>query len=166
MSPIARTNIIHSQLIQLVALQATSNSPAQPALRNSFILLLEQGLCALVRELAAPADSARNDGGLSALLIDLDDDINRSALVRSIRNGQQDSDHWLHYWSTARQHCFQPPAVASQVVAPNQSESSQIESNLIPMVDREHARRPNDCVSWLQGFADLVFSSRSLNNYD
>ena len=160
MSPIARTNIIHSQLIQLVALQATSNTLAQPALLNSFILLLEQGLCALIRELAAPVDSARNDGGLSALLLELDDDTSRSALVSSIRNDQQDLGHWLYHWSSARLHCFQPAAVAPQVVV------HPTESQLIPMVDRELARRPNDCVSWLQGFADLVFSSRSLNNYD
>ena len=161
MSPIAKTNIIHSQLIQLVALQATSNTTAQAALRNSFILLLEQGLCALVRELVAPADSVRTDGGLSALLADINDEASRSALVSSIRNGEKDSDHWLHHWSTARLHFFRPPALAPQVVAPKQTES-----NLIPMVDRELAHRPNDCVSWLQGFADLVFSSRSLNNYD
>ena len=159
MSPVARTNIIHSQLIQLVALQATSNPLAQPALRNSFILLLEQGLCALVRELVASADRLGNDGGLNALLVALDDDSSQSALVRSLRNGLQESGHWLHYWSSARQHCFQPLAVAPQVVHPT-------ESQLIPMVDRELARRSSDCVSWLQGFADLVFSSRSLNNYD
>jgi hypothetical protein len=155
-SPITRTNIIHSQLIQLIALQAMANAPAQAALHSSFILLLEQGLCALVRELATPSDGTLNEGGLSALLDEVCHDVNRMALVSSIRSGATNPQHWLHHWSVARRQCFQPQV----------TEYHDAGANLIPLVDREFAGLPNNCVSWLQGFADLVFDSRSLNNYD
>ncbi|WP_320827223.1 hypothetical protein [Reinekea sp.] len=156
MSPTSRTNIVHSQLIQLIALQATANAPAQATLHSSFVLLLEQGLCALLREMATPPDGASNQGGLVALLDEVDQDVSRTALVSSIRNGIRDPQHWLHHWSVARQQCFQPAGVDYQDAG----------ATLIPMVDREFSRQPKDCVSWLQGFADLVFGSRSLNNYD
>ena len=156
MSPITQTNIIHSQLIQLIALQATANAPAQAALHSSFILLLEQGLCALVRELATPPDDTLNEGGLSALLDEVCHDVNRMALVSSIRSGVTNPQYWLHHWSLARRQCFRPPV----------TEYHDAGANLIPLVEREFAGLPNDCVSWLQGFADLVFDSRSLNNYD
>ena len=155
MSPVTRTNIIHSQLIQLIALQATANAPAQAALHSSFILLLEQGLCALVRELATPPDSSSNEGGLSALLDEVAQDVTRKALVSSIRNGVTNPQHWLYHWSVARQQCFQPAV----------TEYRDAGESLIPLVDRELSGQPKDCVSWLQGFADLVFGSRSLNNY-